>query len=73
LRNDPVTSDDPINVAEQLILEGAGTYAGLTAYISIDGDEATLLGAIIPDEMSELPADRMDIHRSWADEAQDDG
>ena len=60
--------DDPINADEQVILDGSGAYAGLTAYLIIDSEDETFLGAIIPDEMPELPADWLDIYQSAARE-----
>jgi hypothetical protein len=60
--------NDPINVDEQLILVGSGTYEGLTAYVILDSDAETFQGAIIPDEMPELPDDWMEIYQSQAGE-----
>lgn len=59
-----MADDDPLNVAEQVILDGSGAYAGLTAYLIIESAEQSFLGAIIPDEMPEIPADWVEIYQS---------
>lgn len=57
---------DPINVNERVDLDGAGAYAGLTAYLVIDWAEETFVGALIPDVMPELPDDWMEIYQASA-------
>lgn len=64
-----MADDDPINVPEQLFLDGAGAYEGLTAYVIIDHATETFIGVILPDEMPELPPDWMEI---WQEATSDD-
>ena len=59
---------DPVNVAEQVILDGSGAHTGLTAYLIVDWEHESFLGAIIPDEMPEIPADWVEIYQSVAGE-----
>ena len=63
-----MADEDPINVDEQVILEGSGAYEGLTAYVIVDHSNETFIGAIIPAEMPELPEDWMDIYQSQGGE-----
>lgn len=59
---------DPVNVAEQVILDGSGAYEGLSAYLIVDWEQESFLGAIIPDDMPEIPADWVEIYQSAAGE-----
>lgn len=64
-----MADDDPLNVEEQVILDGSGAYEGLTAFVIIDFEAERFVGAIIPDEMPELPEDWLEIYQAAAEEA----
>jgi len=59
-----MADEDPINVPEQVVLTGSGAYAGLSAHLIVDYSDETFLGAIIPDEMPDLPADWLEIYQA---------
>lgn len=59
-----LADDDPVNTGPRIILEGSGAYEGLTAYVIVDSERQTFVGAIIPDEMPELPSDWMDVYQA---------
>jgi len=64
-----IGDEDPVNTDEQVVLVGSGAYEGLTAYLVLDGDAETFLGAIIPAEMPELPDDWLAAYQSVVEEA----
>jgi hypothetical protein len=69
-----MADDDPVNTAPHLILDGSGAYEGLTAYVIVDPEEETFVGAIVPDEMPELPPDWVEIYEaSYKEEPANDG
>jgi hypothetical protein len=63
-----MADEDPIDVNERVDLDGSGAYEGLTAYLIIDWAEESFVGAIIPDEMPELPADWMEQYQASGDD-----
>jgi len=64
-----MADEDPINTDEQVHLDGSGAYEGLTAYLVVDWTEETFVGALIPDEMPELPDDWMEQYQAAAGDA----
>ena len=63
-----MADDDPLNAAEQAILDGSGAYEGLTAFVIIDFETQSFVGAIIPDQMPELPPDWMEVYQAAHEE-----
>jgi len=63
---------DPINTNEQVHLDGSGAYEGLTAYLVVDWAENSFVGALIPDEMPELPDDWMEQYQASAEAADEE-
>ena len=69
-----MADEDPLNVAEQAILDGSGAYEGLTAYVIIDIETQSFIGAIIPDQMPELPDDWLEVYQAaYEEDPADDG
>lgn len=66
-----MADEDPLNVPEQLFLDGAGAYEGLTAYVVVDHEDESYVGVIIPDEMPELPPDWVEIWQASYEEPAD--
>lgn len=69
-----MADNDPLNVEEQVILDGLGAYEGLTAYVIIDFETESFVGAIIPDRMPELPDDWLEVYQAaYGDDSVGDG
>ena len=64
-----IADEDPINTSEQVHLDGSGAYEGLTAYLVVDWEQDSFVGALIPDEMPELPDDWMEQYQASAGDA----
>jgi hypothetical protein len=67
-----IGDEDPINTNEQVHLDGSGAYEGLTAYLVVDWAEVSFVGALIPDEMPELPDDWMERYQASAGDAEEE-
>jgi hypothetical protein len=59
-----MADEDPLNVPEQVILDGSGAYEGLTAFVIIDLEMNSFVGAIIPDQMPVLPDDWLEVYQA---------
>jgi hypothetical protein len=64
-----IADEDPINTSEQVHLDGSGAYEGLTAYLVVDWAEESFVGALIPDQMPELPDDWLEQYQAAAVDA----